>query len=188
MPAPAVNPTDLEIAERFAEIVATSLRIDAASVVPSATLDQLGAESLDLLEITFDVENAFAIVMPERTILEIGAEVLGEGVLERDGALTEAGRRFLARRLPDADVAGIADTKDLRALFLRVDTWLRVIRFVIDRSPRTCPGCGGPMVTGSPGRLRCPACGAEVTLPLGDDLNREWVRACAEEIGLPPAR
>ena len=186
MPSPVLQPTDAELRERFAEVVAHSLRIDPARVVPSATLDELGAESLDLVEITLDLENAFAILMPERTILEIGTEVLGEGVLESDGHLTGAGRRFLARRMPEADVAGVSSTADLRRLFLRVDTWLRIVRFLIDRSPRTCAVCEVPLVTGSPARLRCPSCGREVDLPNGDDLNREWVRATAAEIGLVP--
>jgi acyl carrier protein len=186
MPSVAPRPSDTELHERFAAIVAASLRIDPARVVPSATLDELGAESLDLVEITLDVENDFAILMPERTILEVGAEVLGEGVLEADGRLTEAGRRFLALRMPQLAGELPATTSDLRATFLRVDTWLRVIRFVIDRSPRTCADCHVALVTGSPGRLRCPACSRDVDLPSGDDLNRVWVRATATEIGLQP--
>jgi acyl carrier protein len=184
MSAIALQPTDEQLRERFAEIVGASLRIDPGRVVPSATLDELGAESLDLVEITLDVENAFAILMPERTILEIGAEVLGDGVLERGGRLTDEGRRFLAQRMPDAELDAVIDTAGLRRLFLRVDTWLRIIRFVVDHSPRLCPTCGTPLVTGSPARLRCPACGIEVDLPAGDDLNRQWVRSCAVEIGL----
>ena len=186
MPTIAPQPDDSQLRDRFAGIVAASLRIDPARVVPSATLDELGAESLDLVEITLDVENTFAILMPERTILEIGSEVLGEGVLESEGRLTEAGRRFLALRMPE-HAADLPDgTADLLRVFLRIDTWLRVIRFVIDRSPRVCDRCGVPLVTGSPARLRCPSCGRDVDLPSGDDLNRQWVRETAAEIGLLP--
>lgn len=180
------QPSDQELHERFAAIVAASLRVNPARVVPDVTLDELGAESLDLVEITLDVENAFAILMPERTILEIGAEVLGEGVLEREGQLTDAGRQFLAKRMPGTAVDDVVDTADLRRLFLRVDTWLRVIRFVIDHSPRMCPRCTSALVTGHPAQLRCPSCGTVVDLPSGDDLNRVWVRESAAEIGLSP--
>ena len=85
MTTTAPQPTDDQLRDQFASLVAASLRIDPARVVPSATLDELGAESLDLVEITLDVENTFAILMPERTILEIGSEILGDGVLESDG-------------------------------------------------------------------------------------------------------
>ena len=186
MTTTAPQPTDDHIRDQFASLVAASLRIDPARVVPSVTLDELGAESLDLVEITLDVESTFAILMPERTILEIGSEVLGDGVLESDGRLTENGRRFLARRMPELGADLPESTMDLRRVFLRVDTWLRVIRFVIDRSPRTCASCHVPLVTGAPARLRCPACGRDVDLPSGDELNREWVRATATEIGLLP--
>lgn len=180
-----LRPSDAELEQRFAEIVGASLRVDPSRVTRGTTLDALGAESLDLVEITIDVENAFGILMPEGSILDVGRDVLGDGVLEQGGRLTDLGRRFLALRMPEVGedaLAAVSEVADLRGLFLRVDTWLRVIRFVIDRSPRACAACGGDLVTGSPAKLRCPACGGEVDLPTGDELNREWVRESARAL------
>ncbi len=41
--------TESEVFDQFAPIVARSLRIDAAQVLPDAQLNDLGAESLDLI-------------------------------------------------------------------------------------------------------------------------------------------
>ena len=62
-----------EIHERFAGIVAKSLRIDPSQVTPDASLADLGAESLDLIEITMEAEDEFAIVMPQKERTANGA-------------------------------------------------------------------------------------------------------------------
>ena len=67
------------ILEKFADIVSNSLRIDAARVVEDAYLDDLGAESLDLLEITMEAEEAFNILIPQKNILQTAQEVFGRG-------------------------------------------------------------------------------------------------------------
>ncbi len=97
---------DSEILERFAGIVANSLRIEPERVTADAYLSDLGAESLDLLEITMEVEDEFGIIMPQKDILQVGQEVVGPDVLVRDGLITEDGVRFLRSRLPAVDQRG----------------------------------------------------------------------------------
>ncbi|MGH9160007.1 MAG: acyl carrier protein [Vicinamibacteraceae bacterium] len=168
-----------ELYERFASIVATSLRIDPSQVTREAYLDDLGAESLDLIEITMESENEFDVVMPERNIFDTAQEVLGPGVLETDGALTDEGHRLLRRRLPEIDASVLAETRsmaDARKLFMRVDTWLRLIEALMEHSPRLCAACGAAREKSSPGSLRCPRCGSEAAIPSGDEINQRWVR------------
>jgi acyl carrier protein len=185
MSEPAAHvPTEAIILQRFAAVVGGSLRIDPSLVTWEARLDELGAESLDLVEITLDVENEFSILMPERTILETATEELGEGVLERDGLLTPAGKRLLLERLPGADPTafeGEVPAREARRLFLRVDAWVALIRRICERSPRVCDTCGTALVQGSPGRLQCKPCGRAYDLPSGDDVNRDWIRQYAQE-------
>lgn len=188
MTIPAIVPTEAETRSRFARIVADSLRIDPARVSSDARLDELGAESIDLVEIALEVENAFTILMPERTILDVARDVLGEDVVVRDGVLTDGGHRLLRLRLPEVDPAAIAPgtpLDEVNRLFLRVDVWLRLIAGIVARSPRVCEACGAGLVQGPPARVKCPACGEEYVLPAGDDLNREWVRSIAAQLGPP---
>lgn len=185
MSVEVINPSPAELQDRFASIVASSLRVDPAAVVPTTTLAELGAESIDIVEITLEVENAFSIMMPERSILDAARDLLGPGAAVRDGRLTDFGSALLRRRLPEVDAARLApDTPvaDVNREFLRVDVWLRLIAGIVERSPRRCSGCDVALVQGAPGQVACPACGDIQVLPTGDQLAREWVVAAASDI------
>ena len=178
---------DRETLEKFAQIVADSLRIDASAVTEDAYLTDLGAESLDLLEITMDVEDEFNILFPEQNILQTAQQVLGEGVLVSDGKLTGLGKRLVRARLPEFSL-GDGDeltVNDLNKIFMRVSTWVRMIARLMEHTPKVCPSCNaafGPQVAG---RLTCTACGSEYDIPSGDDLNRQWVKQyCRDELQL----
>jgi acyl carrier protein len=169
--------TESEVLERFAGIVARSLRIAAERVTVDAYLSDLGAESLDLLEITMELEDEFGILMPEHDILQVGEQVFGPGVLIREGVLTEDGARFLQRRMPfdgDAITVGLP-VADVGRIFQRVGTWIRVIQGLVEQSPTNCPSCSARLGKPLAARLRCTSCDTEVDLPAGNDLNRRWV-------------
>jgi acyl carrier protein len=182
--------TESEVFEKFAQIVARSLRIDAAQVQPDVFLNDLGAESLDLIEITMETESQFHIFLPDKSILETAVEVFGADVLEKDGYLTDEGKRLMARRMPTIDAAafqGEVAIKDLQQYFLKVGTWVRMIQSLAQYTPAECAACGGPM-TGSMGfRMKCTRCGEEITLRSGEELNREWVREYYENEYRPQA-
>jgi len=58
-----------DMPERVAMIVAEALSVPVARVTPSASLiDDLGAESIDFLDILFRVETAFAIKIRENEL------------------------------------------------------------------------------------------------------------------------
>jgi acyl carrier protein len=170
--------SDSEIAEKFAQIVADSLRIDPSRVTLDAYLDDLGAESLDLIEITMESEAAFNIWIPEKSILQTAIEVCGPGVLEQDGYLTEEGRRLMAHRLPQAEANALPQRlsiQDLRRYFVQVATWVRMVSELMKHTPEACTSCGG-LLKAAPGlRLKCAVCAEEVRLRSGEELNREWV-------------
>lgn len=170
--------TDFEVAERFAQIVADSLRIEHSRVTMDTYLDDLGAESLDLIEITMESETEFHVWIPEKSILETAIEVCGPGVLERDGYLTDEGRRLMTRRLPEAEGSALPQrlsVQDLRRSFLQVGSWVRMIAELKKYTPTACPACGGSMAP-TPGlQMKCAGCGQEVALRSGEALNREWV-------------
>ena len=171
--------TESEVFEKFAQIVAKSLRIDAAQVTLGTHLTDLGAESLDLIEITMETETQFHIFMPDKSILETAVEVFGPDVLESEGYLTEAGKRLLLRRMPEADAQsfeGEVALKDLQQYFLKVGTWVRMIQGLAEYTPGACAACGGSMAASMGFRMKCAKCGREITLRSGEEINREWVR------------
>jgi acyl carrier protein len=184
------NMTESEVLEIFAQIVARSLRIDAAQVTPDMSLNDLGAESLDLIEITMETESQFHIFLPDKSILDTAVEVFGQEVLEKEGYLTDEGKRMMLCRLPEADAAGFQGpvaVKDLQNYFLKVGTWVRMIQNLAQYTPSQCAACGGAMTPSMGFRMKCIACGAEITLRSGEEFNREWVREYYEKEYRPRA-
>lgn len=182
--------TESAVFERFAQIVARSLRIEVSQIDPDSHLNDLGAESLDLIEITMETETQFHIFLPDKSILETAVEVFGSGVLENEGYLTDEGKRLLARRMPIADAqafTGAVAIKDLQSYFLKVCTWVRMIQDLVRHTPGACAACGGAMTPSMGFRMKCAQCGEEVTLRSGEELNREWVREYYENEYQPRA-
>lgn len=186
--------TEEQIHEKFAAIVAQSLHIDAKQVVPGIHLDELGAESLDLIEISMEVEAQFRVWLPEKSILQTAIDVYGPDVIEHDGHLTQTGKALLEARMPAEDAAhfqGEVSLKDVNQYFLLVSTWIRMIDGLLSFTPAACASCGGALEPSLGFRLKCASCGAEVTLRSGDEINREWVeefkRTHAGEFGASQA-
>ena len=184
------NMTESEVFDKFAQIVAKSLRIEPSQIAPDTHLTDLGAESLDLIEITMETETQFHIFLPDKSILETAVEVFGPGILEKDGYLTEEGKQLLLRRMPETDARafeGEIAVKDLQHYFLRVGTWVRMIQGLAQYTPAECASCGGPMVASMGFRMKCAQCGLEITLRSGEEVNREWVREYYDKEHRPQA-
>jgi acyl carrier protein len=183
--------TEQEILDKTADIIVESLRVDRSKVTPDAhILDDLGAESLDLIEITMETESAFNVCIPEKSILDTATEVFGPGILERDGYLTETGKQLLNRRIPEADRSkfeGEVSLADVRSYFLTVRSWARMVYHLAQHTPSECPECGSELKADNGFRLKCSQCGKEITLRPGEDLNREWVQQFYETEYLPAA-
>lgn len=77
---------------RVAEALADALGCEAEDVKLDASLvDDLGAESIDMLDIVFRLERAFDVKIPRGRILEEARGGLSEEAFSQDGVLTEAG-------------------------------------------------------------------------------------------------
>jgi acyl carrier protein len=171
--------TELQVFDRFAQIVAHSLSIDVSQVTADTYLSDLGAESLDLIEITMESETQFHIFLPDKSILETAVEVFGPDTLEKNGYLTEEGKQLLRARMAGTDseiFQGEVAIKDLQHYFLKIKTWVRMIHDLVRFTPAECASCGGPMTASMGFRMKCARCGQEITLRSGEELNREWVR------------
>ncbi len=166
-----------EILTEFSNIVAKSLHIDAATVTPTAFLNDLGAESLDLIEITMETEETFNLWISEKSILQTATEVFGPNVLERDGLLTEAGKTLILYRMPDlepASLQGDVPVAEISKQFLRVDAWVRMIDGLLAQTPQTCPQCATGLGKAIAFKMKCAQCGTETPLPCAEELNKQW--------------
>ena len=67
----------------------------------SRIINDLGAESIDLLDIVFRLERAFKIKIPRNRITKDARGELSEAEFERKGVVTEAGRKRLEEYLSE---------------------------------------------------------------------------------------
>lgn len=172
--------TELQVYEKFADIVVRSLHVDREKVTMDAHLmDDLGAESLDLIEITLEAESEFDIWLPEKSILDTAAEVFGPDILVQNGLLTPAGKQLLRSRMPlegDQMFDGEVTVKALQSHFLRVRSWVALIERLREQTPAGCDACGGTLKADKGFRMKCSACDKEIMLRSGEEINRDWVK------------
>jgi len=75
-----------------AETIADALGCDLDEVKPDASLiDDLGAESIDLLDMVFRLERAFKVKIPRGKIVESARGTLTEAEFEQKGLVTDVG-------------------------------------------------------------------------------------------------
>ncbi|HUS45466.1 MAG TPA: acyl carrier protein [Phycisphaerae bacterium] len=93
-----------EIAEKVREALVDALGVDEDEVVPEAKIGgDLGAESIDFLDIVFRLEKAFNIKIPRGDLFP--DNILNSDEFVQDGALTEKGLEELRARMPYADLS-----------------------------------------------------------------------------------
>ncbi len=92
-----------EVHARVTKVLVQSLGVEEDDVIPSATLQgDLGAESIDLLDIMFRLEREFSIKI-QRNELFPDPISPDDPVFARDGRLTDEGLTALRLRMPYAD-------------------------------------------------------------------------------------
>ena len=93
-----------QIFGKVAGTLVEALNVEVEDVQPASTLmGDLGAESIDFLDIVFRLEREFGIKI-QREELFPEAGFLGDPELVRDGKLTDKGLGELRRRMPFADL------------------------------------------------------------------------------------
>ena len=121
--------SDKEIFAKVADCFVEALGVDDDEVTMDAkVIDDLGAESLDFLDIVFRLERAFDIKIP-RGDLERKVQVqVGEEPYEVDGVLTERALselRAVMTEVPDDEIQPGLKSKDIPKLF-RVATFYNI--------------------------------------------------------------
>jgi acyl carrier protein len=97
-----VMPNHEEIYQKVQSTLVDALGVDADDVSRDATLrGDLGAESIDLLDIVFRLERNFGIKIPRG---ELFPENVSDPDLTQDGKLTAKGLAELKQRMPFADL------------------------------------------------------------------------------------
>ena len=116
-----------EIFEKVQTTLVDALGVDEEDVSPDATLfKDLGAESIDLLDIVFRLERNFGIKIPRG---ELFPENVSDPELVEKGKLTPKGLAEIQARMPYADLTEFAKDPELEKLFdlYTVDTLVQYV-------------------------------------------------------------
>jgi acyl carrier protein len=91
-----------EIYSKVQEVLMDALGVDEDEVKPEATLrEDLGAESIDFLDIVFRLEKAFGIKIPRGELFP--ENLLNDPRIVQNGRVTPAGLEELKSRMPHSD-------------------------------------------------------------------------------------
>ena len=109
-------PTREEIYSKVSATLIEALNVDEDEVTPEATLQgDLGAESIDFLDIVFRLEREFGIKIPR-------GELFPESIFQGDpdfvqnGKVTSKGLQELRARMPFADLSKFEENPELAGI------------------------------------------------------------------------
>ena len=102
-----------EIFSSVQEILVDALSVDEDEVTPEATLTgDLGAESIDFLDIVFRLEKTFDIKIPRGELFP--ENLLTDEKYVQNGRFTEEGMGELRARMPFADLEAFAASPEVK--------------------------------------------------------------------------
>ena len=115
---------------KIADIIASALPCEVEKVKLEASLiDDLGAQSIDFLDIVFRLERGFKVKIPRGKIIEDARGTLTESEFESGGTLTPAGeqrlREFLSE-VPADRIKSPVKAAEIAKLFT-VETFAKMV-------------------------------------------------------------
>jgi acyl carrier protein len=117
-----------EIFEKVKQTLIDALSVEDDEVTEEATLTaDLGAESIDFLDIVFRLEKSFDIKIPQEEL--ISRDVLSNPEFVDDRKLNEAGIKALKEAMPHADLTEFEQDPDIDKIS-DVFTVGTIVRFV----------------------------------------------------------
>lgn len=109
--------TQKEIFEELKPLLVEVLGVSAEKIRPDNVLvSDLGAESIDLLDLTFQIEEKFQVRIEANEIEREARKRFPAGVYEKDGYLTEEALDEIRKSVPELDASKLV--KGLRKIDL----------------------------------------------------------------------
>jgi acyl carrier protein len=124
-----------------ARVLTECLGVDEDDVIPSASLQcDLGAESIDFLDIVFRLEREFGIKIPRGELFP-DSIFGGQADLVKEGMVTERGMVELRSRMPYVDFADFERDRRLSAVadLFTVELVVRYVEWKLVREDRAVP-------------------------------------------------
>jgi acyl carrier protein len=138
-----------EIYVKVVRVLTEALSVDESEIAPTASLQgDLGAESIDFLDIVFRLEHEFGIKIPRG---ELFPESVFQGDPEfvQEGKVTEEGLHELRSRMPYADLGHFDKDRRLSSIpdLFTVDLVSRYVAWKLGQGEEVGPKSNGALTT-----------------------------------------
>lgn len=180
MKSPVPEPLiDLEVRRAIAK----ALRKDEKAVTLEASIiEDLGGTSLDFLDITFRLEQAFGLKLPHNLLVDQIEELFGEGTaVDASGKLTPAALEVVRLRLGEHPALKEGLFSDEVPALVTAGALAAGVKEILDALPAACPSCQATAWKAEGVKVACAACGKPAAYPEGDALTQDWLRATAKQ-------
>ena len=115
-----------EVYNKVKEVLVDALGVDDDEVTPTATLrGDLGAESIDFLDIVFRLEKAFGIKIPRGEMFP--EDVFTNPAYVQNNRITPAGMEEMKKRMPHMDFTELEKDPDINKMHFTVNTVVNYI-------------------------------------------------------------
>ena len=115
-----------EIYKKVQGVLVDALGVDEEEVTPEATLrGDLGAESIDFLDIVFRLEKAFGIKIPRGEMFP--EDLFNNAAYVQNGRVTPEGMVELKKRMPHMDFTTFEKDPDINKMQFTVNTIVNYI-------------------------------------------------------------
>jgi len=105
-----------DVFKEVQEVLVDALGVDDDEVTVDATLmGDLGAESIDFLDIVFRLEKAFGIKIPREELFP-AESMMNNPEFVKNGKLTEVGLQELREKVPHTDITEFQNDPDINKL------------------------------------------------------------------------
>lgn len=105
-----------EIFKKVQEVLVDALAVDDDEVSPESTLmGDLGAESIDFLDIVFRLEKAFGIKIPREELFP-AESLMNDADLVHNGKLTSKGLQMLREKMSHSDLTKFEKDPDINKI------------------------------------------------------------------------
>jgi acyl carrier protein len=176
--------TRQRIEDEVRQAIATTLRKDPAEVgLDRSIVKDLGATSIDFLDVNFRLESAFGIRLATQLLLDHVEEELGEGTaIDKEDRITAAAAALLRRHLGELPGLEAGLYAEEIPAFVTPEVLVKSVAAIADRLPGRCTLCGQAAWKCDDGaKVLCGACGKPAVYPDGDELTRRWIREFERE-------
>ncbi len=178
------NPPTLSALEsRVREIFVETLRPDEEVRTDLPLIEELGFDSLDIIELSFALEEEFGFEFSSRNAIEELDRRVGDNLILREGCLTALGRSIVVERMPELASVSLPEELSPAALpaHFTLETFARILHSFYLAAPDVCPETGETAVVDD-FSIVSEISRQPVQVPSGDDLLETWLQQRTVEI------